>query len=120
MKSNKIIYYIGTGLFTFFILFGAYNYLFNTAVMKDAYTALGYPSYLVVPMAIVKLFGLVAVWSRKNALLKEWAYAGFFFDFVLAFTAHYMVGDGQGMFAALALIGLIISRVFEPKAFSIN
>ncbi len=34
------------------------------------------------------ILGLIAIWSNKSATLKEWAYAGFFFNFVLAFLAE--------------------------------
>jgi len=41
--------------------------------------------------------------------LKEWAYAGFFFDFVLAFFAHFMVNDGEFAPALVALVLLFTS-----------
>ncbi|WP_281253705.1 DoxX family protein [Labilibaculum filiforme] len=66
---------------------------------------------------MAKILGLVAIWSNKSKLLKEWAYAGFFFDFVLAFVAHIIVADGQFGMATIAIILLVVSRIYNSKLF---
>ena len=50
-----------------------------------------------------------------NKHLKEWAYAGFFFDFILAFFAHVMSGDGEQTAALIAMVLLITSYVYSKK-----
>jgi len=67
---------------------------------------------LVIPLAIAKILGLLAIWVFKNRALKEWAYAGFFFDVVLAFFAHIMVQDGEQLFALLGVIFVLSSYYF--------
>ena len=64
---------------------------------------------------MVKLAGILVIWFVKIDALKEWAYAGFFFDFVLAFTAHVMVGDGEQIGALIAMILLLVSYVSRRK-----
>ena len=56
-------------------------------MVVESFTQLGYPAYLIYPFATAKLLGLVAIWTKKSETLKEWAYAGFTFDFLLAISA---------------------------------
>jgi len=109
MKIQKIIYWIATiitcGVFTF----SAQMYFRNTAMVESFFEALNYPSYIVIPLAIVKVLGIVMVLWRGIPWLTEWAYAGFFFDAVLAFIAHNHANDGEYMFALAVLIFLPIS-----------
>ncbi|WP_298553913.1 DoxX family protein [uncultured Algibacter sp.] len=115
MKTNKIIYYVATVVLTAVMLFSVNMYFFQHEMIKGAFESFGYPTYIIYPYAIIKLLGLVALWLPGYKILKEWAYAGFFYAFVLAFFAHYMIGDGQQGTAVLALIALAVSYVFYKK-----
>ncbi len=116
MNPQKIIYWISTGLLTLLMLFSAYNYFFNYDLIEGFFVVLGYPTYIIYPLALAKILGLIAIWTRKSNLLKEWAYAGFFYDTVLAFTAHYF-HDGIALFATLGIILVIVSRLSEGMVF---
>jgi len=109
MKIQKIIYWIATiitcGVFTF----SAQMYFRNTAMVEGFFEALQYPSYIVIPLAIAKVLGIAMVLWRGIPWLTEWAYAGLFFDAVLAFAAHMHADDGGYMFSLLVLIFLPIS-----------
>lgn len=115
MNKNKIIYYAATGLLTVLMLFSVSMYLFNNAEIVKAFETMGYPSYLVYPLATAKVLGLITIWFIANKSLKEWAYAGFFFNTLLAFFAHVMIGDGQQMGALIGFILVIISYTFSKK-----
>ncbi|WP_282122334.1 DoxX family protein [Algibacter mikhailovii] len=115
MKTNRIIFYAATGLLTALMLFSVGNYFFNHEMIKGAFISFGYPTYLIYPYGIAKLLGLVALWVPTFKALREWAYAGFFFAFILAFFAHYMIGDGEQMGALIALILLMVSYIFNKK-----
>ena len=115
MKTNKIIYYISTSLLTLLMLFSAGMYFLNYEEVAGMFTSFGYPTYIIYPYAIAKLLGLVAIWFLGNKNIKEWAYAGFFFAFVLAFFAHVMISDGEQMAAVLAMMFLIISYITNKK-----
>lgn len=115
MKRDKIIYYIATGLLTLLILFSAGMYFFSHAEVSDMFANFGYPTYIIYPYAVAKILGLITIWFIDNKTLKEWAYAGFFFGFILAFFAHYMIGDGEQVGALLALVLLITSYVFRKR-----
>ena len=94
MDIKKIAYWILTLLMCALFLFSAQMYFFNTAGIKGAFTSFNFPTWLVIPLAIAKVLGVIAVLSNQNKLLTEWAYAGFFFDVILATAAHYFAGDG--------------------------
>ncbi len=115
MKTNKIIYYIATALFSGIMLFSISMYLTKTEMIRDAFETMGYPSYLVYPLAIAKILGLIALWYPKFKTIKEWAYAGFFFNVVLAFFAHVMISDGQQLFSILAFLFLTTSYLFYKR-----
>ncbi len=114
-KTTKLIYWIATGLLTALMLMSAGMYLFNNEMVRETFTRLGFPTYIIYPLAIIKILGLIAIWTKKSSTLKEWAYAGFFFDFLLAFSAHLMVKDGEYIAALAAIILLIISYIYGRK-----
>ncbi len=111
MKPAKIAYYAATGLLSLLMLFSAGMYIFNHAYVSETFTTLGYPTYIIYPLAAAKVLGLIAIWSNYSSRLKEWAYAGFFFDFVLALAAHLAVNDGEFFGAVLALVLLAVSYI---------
>ena len=93
MRLQKIIYWIATILLCGIMLFSASMYFTKTEMVKGFFESFGYPTYIVIPLAIAKILGVIMILWRKSNWLTEWAYAGFFFDLVLAFFAHYFKGD---------------------------
>jgi len=115
MKINKISYYAATGLLSVLMLFSIYMYVFDHDAVKVMFEGFGYPTYIIYPYAALKFLGVFAIWNPKFRLIKEWAYAGFFFAFILAFFAHYMIGDGSEAGALMALVLLMVSYYFNKK-----
>lgn len=115
MNKVKIVYWIVTGIMCLIFLFSASMYLLKYEMVKGFYENLGFPTWIIYPLAIAKLLGIAAVLSGKSKLLKEWAYAGFFFDGVLAFSAHYYAGDGGYAMAGIAILATITSRLYDAK-----
>ena len=115
MKRDKIIFYISTGLLTALMLYSVSMYFFMHDDVAAMFTNFGYPTYIIYPYAVAKLLGLFALWVPSFKVLKEWAYAGFFFAFIFAFFAHYMIGDGEQTGALMALVFLAVSYIFNKK-----
>jgi hypothetical protein len=115
MKRDKIIFYVATGLLTLMMLMSAGMYFFNNAEISTMFEGFGYPSYIIYPYGVVKILGLIALWFFRGKFLNEWAYAGFFFAFILAFFAHVMIGDGEQFGAAIAMVLLVVSYIFSKK-----
>ncbi|MFK7951109.1 MAG: DoxX family protein [Saprospiraceae bacterium] len=109
MKNIKRVYWASTGLLTALMLMSAGMYFFNNEMVSETFTKLGFPTYIIYPLAVAKILGLIAIWTEKSKALKEWAYAGFFFDFVLATSAHIAINDGEFAPALVAIILLFIS-----------
>ena len=108
----KIAYWVCTIAMCGVFLFSAGMYLSNYDMITGYFeNNMGFPAWLVYPLAIAKILGVIAVLSGLSRMLKEWAYAGFFFDCTLAFTAHYMAGDGAGGIALFAIITTLGSRI---------
>ena len=114
---NKIIYWVSTGLLCAMMLMSAGMYFFNNAAIADTFESLNYPTYIIYPLAIAKILAVVAILTKRSALLKEWAYAGLFFDFVLAAAAHIAVQDGDHFGAIIAIVLLVVSYVYDRKVF---
>ena len=77
---------------------------------------LGYPIYFLTILGIWKILGVVALLIPKFPLVKEWAYAGFFFAMSGAIFSHIAVGDPlKEIFPSLLLLILtVVSWYFRP------
>ncbi|GGK58017.1 MULTISPECIES: DoxX family protein [Flavobacteriaceae] len=117
MKTNKIIYWVSTGLLSALLLMSAGMYVFNYTEVSEMFIAFGYPLYIIYPLAIAKVLAVAVLLTQKQSKIKEWAYSALFFEFILAFFAHYMIGDGEEIGAVIALILLVISYIFSRKIF---
>lgn len=117
MKANKIVYYIATGLLSALMLMSAGMYFGNYDMVSATFAALGYPTYIIYPLAVAKILGVAAIWTRLHPTLVEWAYAGFFFDVVLAMFAHIAVKDGEFAPAAVGMLLVLTSYLFYRRNF---
>lgn len=92
-------------------------YLVNYAEAAKIFNSLGYPAYLVYPLGIAKILGVIAILTKKSRTLKDLAYAGFFYDFILALAAHINARDGGFAFPVIALVLLIVSYAIDRKIY---
>jgi DoxX-like family len=115
MKTEKVIYWISTGLLCALMLFSASMYFTKTEMIKGFFESLHYPTYLVYPLATAKILGIIALISNKSKMLKEWAYAGFFLDTVLAAAAHFNAGDGGHVMALGGVVLVVVSRFMSGR-----
>ncbi|MEP6949157.1 MAG: DoxX family protein [Ginsengibacter sp.] len=115
-KRNKIIFWIATGWLALGMISTGTVQLLKVKDEVDLFTHLGYPGYLLIILAIWKLLGVIAVLIPKFPLLKEWAYAGFFFAMSGAVFSHLAVGDGAKEFfgPTLLIILTFVSWYFRP------
>ncbi|MCV9933069.1 DoxX family protein [Flavobacterium sp. LS1R47] len=107
MKSTKIIFWITTIII--FLFEGVMPALTSqTELAKEGIRHLGYPEYFGNALVVFKILGvLVLVIPSIPNRVKEWAYAGFAFDFIFASISHFAV-DGAGFQAIFPLIFLVI------------
>jgi uncharacterized membrane protein YphA (DoxX/SURF4 family) len=124
-KRNKIIYWIATLWLALGMLSTGIVQLMKVQEEVDNMTHLGYPVYLLTLLGIWKILGVGAILIPKFTLVKEWAYAGFFFAMSGAVISHIAVDSFNGkVFPPLLLLVLtVLSWYFRPadrKIISIN
>src|SRR5215467_7644662 len=95
-KATKIIYWIATIWLALGMASTGLVQLFKAKQGQggvDMITHLGYPVYLLTLLAVWKILGVIALLIPRFPLLKEWAYAGFFFIMSGAIFSHFATGD---------------------------
>jgi uncharacterized membrane protein YphA (DoxX/SURF4 family) len=88
MKTDKIIYWIATGLVSAGMLLSAFMYLSRNEDLLKSFEAIGLPVYIVMLLGVAKLIGAVLLLAPVASRFKEWAYAGFLFTFGGAVWVH--------------------------------
>lgn len=116
-KTNKIIYWTATILLSLGMFSGGIAQLVKVQQNVDGIAHLGYPIYLMYILGVWKILGVIAILIPKFKLLKEWAYAGFFFAMTGALISHISVGDTFSQFLAplIFVILTIVSWHFRPN-----
>jgi len=79
---------------------------------------LGYPDYFALILGVWKVLGGIAVLLPRSPLLKEWAYAGMFFDLIGASASHAAVGDPAAkVVTPLIILGIVAaSWALRPES----
>jgi uncharacterized membrane protein len=115
-KGNKIIYWVATALLCIGMTVSGVSQILHVKEMNELVTHLGYPLYLLYIIGVWKLSGVVVVLIPKHPLLKEWAYAGFFFLMTGALISHLFMGDeGTSIYGPLfQTIFVVVSWYFRP------
>jgi hypothetical protein len=115
-KRNKIIYWIATAWLALGMLATGIVQLLQVKEETALMTQLGYPLYVLTILGSWKMLGVVAVLIPAFPLLKEWAYAGFFFAMSGAVFSHLAIGDAaSSLFGPLLLLVLtVVSWYFRP------
>jgi uncharacterized membrane protein YphA (DoxX/SURF4 family) len=115
-KAGKIIYWISTCWLALGMLSTGVVQLIKMKEEADMMAHLGYPLYILIILGVWKILGVIAVLIPKFPLLKEWAYAGFFFVMSGAVFSHLAAGDVAMEFfgPSLLLILTITSWYFRP------
>jgi hypothetical protein len=117
-KRNKIIYWIATIWLSLGMLSTGIVQLIKMEDEVAMMTRLGYPIYFLTILGVWKILGVIAVLVPKFSVIKEWAYAGFFFAMSGAIFSHIAAGDeGKEFFGPSLLIVLtIVSWYFRPAS----
>lgn len=115
-KRNKIIYWIATFWLALGMLSTGIVQVIKMEAEVDMFAHLGYPAYLLTILGVWKILGVIAVLVPRFPLLKEWAYAGFFFTMSGAIVSHFAVSDSAVEYfgPTLLLVLTIVSWYFRP------
>jgi hypothetical protein len=115
-RTNKIIYWISTVWLALGMVSTAIVQLLRQQQEVTRITRLGYPVYFLGILGIWKLLGAAAVLAPRMPLLKEWAYAGFFFSMSGAAISHIICGSSFSEIvpSLLLLVLTVLSWSLRP------
>ena len=115
--ARTVAYWITTGVVALMLL-GSLSYLTGNEQVVSGFAKAGYPQHLRIVLGIVKPAAAIVLLLPGLALLKEWAYAGVTFAWVMAFISAYALGEpAQIWVMPLALLALlIVSYVTRPPS----
>jgi len=118
MKTKGIVYWVTTAFLAFVLLSGGAAELARRRENVEGLVHLGYPLYFVTIIGVWKVLGAIALLVPRFPRLKEWAYAGIFFNITGAAVSHAVCGDAAWhvivtlVFAALA----VVSGALRPQS----
>jgi uncharacterized membrane protein len=117
-RRNTIIYWIATSFLSLGMLAGGIQQMLQIGGYNDIVSRLGYPLYMLSIIGTWKILGVVAILLPARPLLKEWAYAGFFFTMTGAAISHIVMRESFAeIFPSLTLlIAILISWYFRPAS----
>jgi uncharacterized membrane protein YphA (DoxX/SURF4 family) len=116
-KAAKIIYWISTAWLAAGMLASGLQQIFHTKSFVDIIVPLGYPLYFLYILGVWKILGVIAILIPKFTLLKEWAYAGFFFAMSGAVFSHMASGDPfSGTVPSLVLLIMTVTSWYSRPA----
>ncbi len=117
MKKEKILFWTATTIIALFE--GLMHALTSqTELAKEGIRHLGYPEYFGNTLVVFKVLGVLTILlPQAPKRLKEWAYAGFTFDFLFATISHGSVDGihGQTFFPLVVLAILMVSYIYYHK-----
>lgn len=115
-KRNKIIYWVATLWLAFGMTSTGIVQILQIKEEVDMMSHLGYPLYFLIILGVWKILGVIAILIPKFPLLKEWAYAGFFFAMSGAILSHFAKDDGAIAYfgPTLLLVLTVLSWYFRP------
>jgi len=115
-KTVKIVYWIATGLVALVYLGGATFYITSHDMVAGMYEGLlRYPTYIIWPLAILKIVAAVMILWRPSTFLSDFAYAAMFWHLLLAASAHLAAGDPGWPPAIVAWVLLIVSFLTQNR-----
>src|SRR5882757_6685100 len=107
-KRNLAIYWTATVLMSVGMFGSGFAQITHAKQMVDLVVPLGYPLYILYIIGVWKILGITAILVPGFKLLKEWAYAGFFFVMTGALISHLASGD----YSIKGIIGPFMQTIF--------
>jgi len=109
-KTQKIIYWISTLWLGLGMISTGIVQIIKMPMEVDMMANLGYPLYFLTILGVWKILGTIAILAPRYPLVKEWAYAGFFFTMSGAIFSH--IANGEPITATIpALLLLVLTTV---------
>ncbi|WP_040804802.1 DoxX family protein [Nocardia concava] len=112
-RLRTYAYWAATLTLAFTMTSGAYGEFTHQYGTLETHTILGYPTYFLTLIATWKVLGSAAILAPGFPRLKEWAYAGMFFNMSGAFISHLVQHDngaaGMHLIATGGILALVVA-----------
>jgi len=117
-RQRLYAYWITTAIVALQVAAGAYFDLTGFPAFSQVAQHLGYPHYLLTVLGVLRILALITLLAPRFPGLKEWAYAGLFFEFMVAVVSHIKVGDSLSVWITPLIFGgiLIASWYLRPPS----
>ncbi|MGN6509016.1 MAG: DoxX family protein [Chitinophaga sp.] len=117
-KRNKIIYWVATIFLSSGMLAGGVQQLLQIGGYNEIVSRLGYPLYMLSILGAWKILGVAAILLPRFPVVKEWAYAGFFFVMSGAAVSHVVMKEPfvEVMPSLTLIAAIIVSWYFRPAS----
>jgi DoxX-like family len=118
MTPRAVLYWSATGFVVFNMLSGGLAELAQVKSTSDGMQALGYPLYMMTILGTWKVLGSIVLLAPRSPRLKEWAYAGMFFNMTGAAVSHLVVGNEAWhvWYTASLAVVVLISWALRPES----
>ena len=113
--ARSTAYWLLTIVVSFELAAGALWDLLRIEYVRVVLAHLGYPLYLLIILGVWRIPGALALLVPRFPRLKEWAYAGAFFDYTGACASHYLAGNGPGQW-----VGPLIFATFTLASWALR
>jgi len=105
-KAKTIAYWVTTGVLVFCMTGGIFE-LLGLEPTVEGIMRLGYPSYIIPALGLGKVLAILAILWPGLPRLKEWAYAGIFFNMLGAIVSHVAHSDA----AWIIVVSIMITAI---------
>ncbi|MDN3579540.1 DoxX family protein [Mucilaginibacter flavus] len=121
-KTTKTIFWIGAALTSLWFGTSGFCELTTNKIVWDITLKLGYPAYFIYVLGVAKLSGItVLLIPNKLLRLKEWVFAGVFFDIIFAFFSKLIViGAAATVDAVIAFSIVTVTYIMFRKVYPAN
>ena len=112
--SDKIIYWTATGLMLFLMLAAIVGYPLRWDTIGAEFQEMGFPSYIPYPLWALKVIGVVVIVTNKYDNLKNWVYATYFMNMLLALSGHWSNDTFFGH-AVAGMVAIVVSYIYSNR-----
>jgi len=105
-RAKTIGYWVTTGLLVF-CMTGGFFELLGVKTTVEGIMRLGYPPYIIPALGLGKVLAILAILWPGLPRLKEWAYAGIFFNMMGAMVSHVAHSDASWTIVVTVTIAAI-------------
>ncbi len=111
---DKAIYWLATAIVLLLMGWSVVAYVVNHDFMAGYFVELGYPAYIIYPLAGLKLIAIMVILTNRFSDLKDMVYAAYFINMGLATAAHLSIGD-MPYHAYVGLVAVPVSYVYSNR-----